>query len=193
MPRSRSRLPSIKQFAVICETPSTLGERHDRYHFSLLADEPEEEPMRWIGRSCVGAAFALVLLSLWVNKAGAWGAVAVGISTDNTVSATVVRKATEAEAREAALQACRTAKGGAENAQSLCAVVGTFENQCVATVGPRWAIAASEQEVREEAIAKFCSPAELRLRGACIKVVASCDRETSQKQCTFSIFGFCVW
>jgi hypothetical protein len=175
------------------ETPNTLGERHNQYHLSLIAHEREEEQMRWIGRSCVGAAFALVLLLLWVNRAGAWGAVAVGISGDNTVSATVVDKATEAEAREAALQACRTAKGGDENARSLCAVVGTFENQCVATVGPSWAIGANEQEARETAIAKFCSPAEPRLRGACIKVNATCDGPPSKKQCTFSIFGYCVW
>ena len=137
--------------------------------------------MTWIGRSSAGAAFALVLLLLWVNRSGAWGAVAVGISADNlnTVSAFVVGKATEAEAREAALQACRTAKSGAENARSLCAVVAAFENQCVATVGPKWAIATNEQQTREDAIAKFCSPAEPRLLGACSHVNATCDQPKS--------------
>jgi hypothetical protein len=133
-----------------------------------------EEQMRWIGRSLSIAGVILVLLAAWMNlrPTGTWGAVAVGISVYNasSVLTTVVGKASEAEAREAVLQACRNNSRAAEDARSACAVVSTFENQCVATVGPRWVIAADEQAARDEAIAKFCSPAEPLLRGPCTQV-----------------------
>ena len=52
-------------------------------------------------RSCFCATYTLVLLFLGVSRAGAWGALAVGVSPDNLQSATapVVGKATEDEAR----------------------------------------------------------------------------------------------
>jgi hypothetical protein len=145
-----------------------------------------------IGKSCVGVAFALILLLLLVNRAGAWGAVAVGMSDNTTISATAAGKATESDAQEAALLACRTpAKGvpassGVDKARSLCAAVTTFQNQCVATAGSQWAIAANEQEAREAVSAKC------RATAGCT-VNAYCDKQPSQKQCTFSIFGYCVW
>ena len=51
-------------------------------------------------RSCFCATYTLVLLFLGVSRAGAWGALAVGVSPDNLQSATapVVGKATEDEA-----------------------------------------------------------------------------------------------
>ena len=124
-------------------------------------------------RPLVGiAGGVLALLAAWMNdrSIGTWGAVAVGISGANSVSTTVVGKVGEADAREAALQGCRTANNANQNARSACAVVGTFEDQCVATVGPRWVIATNEKAARDEAIAKFCSPAEPLVRGACTQV-----------------------
>ncbi len=58
-------------------------------------------------RSCFCATYTLVLLFLGVSRAGAWGALAVGVSPDNLQSATapVVGKATEDEARETAQRA----------------------------------------------------------------------------------------
>jgi len=42
--------------------------------------------------------------------------------------ALIVGKPTEDEARKAALESCRSAKSGSDEAQSACVVVGTFQN-----------------------------------------------------------------
>src|SRR5271165_2170824 len=131
--------------------------------------------MTWTRRSCFCATYALVLLFLGVSRAGAWGALAVGVSPDNlqTAAAPAVGKATEDQAQEAALAACRTAKGGADQARSLCTVVGTFRNQCFALAGPGWSIAADEEAARVEAVAKCrSSPCTLKT-GPCPPVTVS--------------------
>jgi Domain of unknown function (DUF4189) len=127
--------------------------------------------MAWTRRSCFCPTYALVLLLLGVSRAGAWGALAVGASPDNPETAAAVGRATEDEAREAALAACRTAKGGTDQARSLCTVVGTFQNQCFAVAGPAggpgWSIAADEEAARVEAVAKCMIRARRTARRIC--------------------------
>ena len=112
--------------------------------------------MTWVGRVGCGAICVLVLLFSGVNRARAWGALAIGKTYEDiqTATAGVVGKATEDEARQAALELCRTAKNESDAARSACAVVKTFENQCFAFAGPRWVLAANEQAARGLAAAK---------------------------------------
>jgi uncharacterized protein len=141
--------------------------------------------MTWTRRSCFSATYALVWLFFGVSRASAWGALAVGVSPDylQAVTSPVVGKASEDEARETALAACRTAKGGADQARSLCTVVGTFRNQCFATAGPGWSIAADEEAARIEAVAKCrSSPCTLKT-GPCPPVTISARCKVNSSGC----------
>jgi|SRR5271166_2222569 len=135
--------------------------------------------MTWTRRSCFCATYALVLLFLGVSRAGAWGALAVGVSPDNlqTATAPVVGKATEDEAREASLAACRSAKGGADQARSLCTVVG------IAFAGPGWSIAANEEAARVEAVAKCRSSSCTLKTGPCSPVTISARCKVNSSGC----------
>jgi len=141
--------------------------------------------MTWTCRSCFCATYALVLLFLGVSRAGAWGALAVGVSPDNLQSAAApaVGKATEDEAREIALAGCRTAKGGADPARSRCTVVGTFQNQCFAIAGPGWSIAADEEAARVEAVAKCRSSPCMLKTGPCPPVTISARCKVNSSGC----------
>jgi hypothetical protein len=149
--------------------------------------------MTWTRRSCFCATYPLVLLFLGVSRAGAWGALAIGVSPDNLQSATahVVGKATEGEAREAALAACRTAKGEADQARSLCTVVGTFQNQCFALAGPGWSIAADEEAAQVEAVAK-CRSSSCMLKcrsSSCMLKTGPCSPVTISACCKVNSSG----
>ena len=116
--------------------------------------------------SCLGAASMFALSLLGVSQADAWGALAVGAADNNTVTASVIGKATEDEARKSALEVCRTAKNGADKARSACAVVSTFQNQCFAFASAEWVLAANEQTARTEAAAK-CHRATCPINSGC--------------------------
>lgn len=132
--------------------------------------------MTWTRRSCFCLTYALVLLFLEVSRAGAWGALAVA---DNLETAAAVGRATEDEAREVALTACRTAKGATDQARSLCTVVGAFQNQCFAVAGPAggpgWSIAADEDAAGVEAVAK-CRSSPVTISARCKVSSSGCDR-----------------
>ncbi len=100
--------------------------------------------MRPIGRSAIGLVCARALLPLTAGQAEAWGAIAVGASSDDdTVIASALSKATEAEAGDAALEACRTAKTGSDKAPMACTVVRTTQWKCFAIAGSKWAVTAN--------------------------------------------------
>jgi Domain of unknown function (DUF4189) len=141
--------------------------------------------MTWTRRSYFCATYALVLLFLGVSRAGAWGALAVGVSPDNlqTATAHVVGKVTKDKAREAALAACRTAKGEADQARSFCTVVGTFQNQCFALAGPGWSIAADEAAAQVEAVAKCRSSSCTLKTGPCPPVTISARCKVNSSGC----------
>jgi hypothetical protein len=123
--------------------------------------------MRWIGLSGIVAICAVALLSLALDRADAWGALAVGrVPGAGTVTVSVVGKATEDIARKRALKACRTAKNGNDSARSACAVVATFRQECFAFAGAEWAIAADEQSARKTVAAK-CSGGPCTLVSGC--------------------------
>ena len=62
--------------------------------------------MKGIERSCCGGACLVALSFLGVSRADAWGALAIGAPPDRSqaVTASVVGKPTEDEARKAALE-----------------------------------------------------------------------------------------
>jgi len=111
--------------------------------------------MKGIGRSCWGGACLVAVSFLGMSRADAWGALAIGAPADRSqaITASVVGKPTEDEARKAALESCRSAKCGSDKARSACVVVGTFQNQCFAFAGANWVLAATEQAARAQAVA----------------------------------------
>jgi len=123
-------------------------------------------PIKWVGLSVL-LICALTSLYLAAGRSDAWGALAVGRAPGaGAVTVSVVGKNTETIAREAALQACRSAKKGNDAARSACADVATFHLKCFAFAGAEWAIAADEQSARKAAAAK-CS-------GVACTVVSGC-------------------
>jgi hypothetical protein len=90
-----------------------------------------------------------------IAHARGFGAVAVGADPGGSTVTTIVNnKASEDEARLDALRGCVNSSNGSVAARSRCAVVSSFQNQCVASAGRAWAVAATEQDVREEVVAK---------------------------------------
>ena len=138
--------------------------------------------MTLISRSCSGALSAAILLLGISTRSDAWVAIAIGATPDNAeVSSSIVAgKPTERAARDGALEACRNA--GGDKAKSRCAVVGAFQNQCVAVAGSAWESAADETIAREQAIAKCLAAATPRGNPApatllaCGAVKSRCDK-----------------
>jgi hypothetical protein len=130
-------------------------------------------------------AFALCL----PGQAGAAGALAVGLPDD------VVRggftygfsydKPDEQTAQQDALQQCRTTKDAAQDAKlrSLCSVVRTFSNQCVAvamdprngTPGVGWAIAGVLRDAEAQAMADCRRTDGGELAAGCVIDHSGCD------------------
>ena len=131
-------------------------------------------PIKRIGLSAFLLICVLTFLYQVGSRSHAWGALAVGKAPGaGAVTVSVVGKNTENIAREAALQACRSAKNGTEAARSACAIVATFHRKCFAFAGGEWAIAADETAARKAAAAKC--------RGAACTVVSGCGARTAWK------------
>ncbi len=137
--------------------------------------------------ACIAASLLAASL-LSATAARADGALAVGfpanVSKDGFAYGFSHNIRTPAEARREALDACRTTTAAAQSAKSLCMVVGTFSNECVAvamdpkngTPGVGFAIAADRATAEERALA-FCTATEgVDRRGACKIDKSACDR-----------------
>ena len=131
--------------------------------------------MKGIGRSCCGGACLVAVSFLGVSRAGAWGALAIGAPLDRSqvITAGVVGKPTEDEARKAALESCRAVKNGSDQARAACVVVGTFENKCFAFAGANWVLSETEQVARVQASANCY--------GRTCTVSSGCDGEISRQ------------
>src|SRR6266849_4323036 len=104
-------------------------------------------------------ALGLLAVALLPHPAVAEGALAIGLPNDVTKDGVALgwntNSPTAAEARQKALAACRDVKNSTDAARSLCTIVGTFHNQCVAgaedpdagTPGVGWAVAAEKKSV----------------------------------------------
>src|SRR5260370_8604449 len=81
-------------------------------------------------------ALGLLAVALLPHPAVAEGALAIGLPNDVTKDGVALgwntNSPTAAEARQKALAACRDVKNSTDAARSLCTIVGTFHNQCVA-------------------------------------------------------------
>jgi len=142
-------------------------------------------------RRAACARVAIVLLAgaaLWPRAGAAEGALAVGlpanVAAEGFAYGYVLNQSGAAAAGEAALKDCRAeAPGVDKRAQALCAVVGTFRNQCFAvamdpqdaTPGVGWAIAASGQAAGSQALAKCVATAGESRRDACKVTHSGCD------------------
>jgi len=90
---------------------------------------------------------------------------------------------TAAEARQKALAGCRDVKNSTDAARSLCTIVGTFHNQCVAgaedpdagTPGVGWAVAADKKTAEQQALAMCQAKSPPARRAACKVMTSGCD------------------
>ena len=107
------------------------------------------------------------------------GAVALGepsdIAKDGVAIFTQVNAATSEAAKEEALVGCKS-MNASDTSKSLCKIVATFENQCVAeamdpvsgTPGFGWAMARDSNTSREQALANCRDTAGPTRQSACV-------------------------
>jgi len=127
------------------------------------------------------AALAL----LWPRHARAEGAIALGITGDIAADGYSiginVNSDTEQEARDAALNWCRS--HGAKDTEDKCQILTTFHHQCAAeaqdpkpgTPGAGWAIAADKDTAEKMAMTTCFATAGKDRVGACKIVSSVCD------------------
>ena len=139
------------------------------------------------GARAVLAAIFLLTLS-WPSGAAADGALAVGVPADVAKSGFdygfTNNRSSADDAKTTALELCR--KPGptkSKVAMPLCAVVGSYRDQCVAvamdpqagTPGVGWAIAADKRSAEAQALAKCEATAGPGRRAACKVDSSGCD------------------
>ena len=143
-------------------------------------------------RRCVQPLLALLLVScsaLFPNGAAAEGALAVGLPLDvaeeGFTYGYVTNRDTAEEARDKALDLCRTTKDAARDPKlrSLCKVVEEFKDQCVAvawdpapgTPGVGWAVADDLRTAEKAALDRCVETAGASRRSACVVDKSRCD------------------
>jgi predicted dinucleotide-binding enzyme len=122
-----------------------------------------------------------LMLSLAMAGHGlAAGAVAVGepadISQDGVAIYTFVNAPNAETAKARALEGCKGLQNASQTSRSLCKVVASFENQCVAealdpqdgTPGFGWAMAGNSQEAKRQALSNCRDTAGPTRQDACI-------------------------
>ena len=132
-------------------------------------------------------AFVLIAVALLSGPAVAEGALAIGLPKDVTKDGIALgwhtNAPTAAEARQKALAGCRDVKNSTEAARSLCKIVGTFHDQCVAgaedpdpgTPGVGWAVAADKKNAEQQAFAMCQAKSPPARRAACKVMTSGCD------------------
>jgi hypothetical protein len=126
------------------------------------------------------SAAALSILMITNNACMAAGATAVGepadIAKDGVAIFTQVNAADSKTAKAQALAGCKGLSNASDTSKSLCKVVATFENQCVAqaldpqsgTPGFGWAMAADPKAAKEQALSNCRDTAGPTRQDACI-------------------------
>jgi len=132
-------------------------------------------------------AFGFLALALLPGPAVAEGALAIGLPSDVAKDGIALgwntNSPTAAEARQRALAGCRDVKNSTEAARSLCKIVGTFHDQCVAgaedpdagTPGVGWAVAADKKTAEQQALAMCQTKSPPARRAACKVMTSGCD------------------
>jgi Domain of unknown function (DUF4189) len=132
-------------------------------------------------------ALGLIAVALLPGPAVAEGALAIGLPNDVTKDGIALgwntNSPTAAEARQRALAGCRDVKNSTDAARSLCTIVGTFHNQCVAgaedpdpgTPGVGWAVATDKKTAEQQALAMCQAKSPPARRAACKVMTSGCD------------------
>ena len=135
------------------------------------------------------SVFAALLLAAagLPHPALAEGALAIGLPSDVSKDGIALGwntdSPTAAEARQKALAGCRDVKNSTEAARSLCKIVGTFHDQCVAgaedpdpgTPGVGWAVAPDKKTAEQQAFAMCQAKSPPARRAACKVMTSGCD------------------
>jgi len=132
-------------------------------------------------------ALGLIAVALLPGPAVAEGALAIGLPNDVTKDGIALgwntNSPTAAEARQRALAGCRDVKNSTDAARSLCTIVDTFHNQCVAgaedpdpgTPGVGWAVATDKKTAEQQALAMCQAKSPPARRAACKVMTSGCD------------------
>ena len=140
--------------------------------------------------SLLAAATVIAVLAsaIMVPRAAmADGAIAVGFPADVVKSGFSygyhVNAKTRGDARNGAFDSCRDNKVAPESARTLCTLVGSFKDECVAiamdpkagTPGVGFAIAADKETAEERALAFCTATAGKDRKGFCKIDASACD------------------
>ena len=130
--------------------------------------------MKGIGRSCWGGACLVAVSFLWMSRADAWGALAIGAPPDRSqaITTSVVGKPTEDEARRLHRVVSLREEWIRRGAIGLRSG-STFQNQCFAFAGANWVLAATEQAAQVQAVANCY--------GRACTVSSGCDGQSNRQ------------
>lgn len=142
--------------------------------------------------AAIAALSLLTTVLLWSGQAVAEGAVAVGIAPGGAQHGYAVGFALnskdEAQARTAAINACKKSTGSNPAAQEKCAVVATFHNQCVAsaldpqngTPGAGWGVADTQKQADAIALDRCRKTAGAARRKFCVVEDRHCEGKAAK-------------
>ena len=130
----------------------------------------------------------ILALLLPASAALADGAVAVGVPPSGVAKAGFAwgrntNSPSVEAASDRALNNCRTAKEGSEEARRACKLFMSFNNQCVAlaidpaagTPGVGWAVAPQKETAERQALANCRKTAGAGREGSCVISDTACD------------------
>jgi hypothetical protein len=130
-------------------------------------------------RMLIGATALAFCLTL-NGRCIAAGAVAVGqpsdIAKDGVAIFTQVDAGSAEQAKQKAMEGCKTLSNASNTSKALCKIVATFENQCVAqsidpdsgTPGFGWAMARNSKLAKEQALSNCRDTAGPTRQNACV-------------------------
>jgi hypothetical protein len=132
-------------------------------------------------------AFSLIAVVHLPGLAVAEGALAIGLPNDVAKEGIALgwntNSPTSSEAGQKALASCRKTEPSTDTARSLCTIISTFHDQCVAgaedpdpgTPGVGWAVAADKKTAQQRALAMCKAKSPPARRAACKVITSGCD------------------
>jgi hypothetical protein len=143
--------------------------------------------MKKFGSRHISVVWILMAQALWAVPGNAAGALAVGVAPGGAQTGFSYGvngdQATDDIAGKSALTACKSAKESNAAAQSRCALIGKYSNQCAViamdpkdgTPGVGWAIAANSAAAAHQAVASCEATAGPGRAGTCTVSATRCD------------------
>jgi len=132
-------------------------------------------------------ATACAAAAMWPVAASADGALAIGrppdVASQGFAFGMVSNIPNAGQASDRALDLCRNAKGASGDARSLCQVVQTIHQQCIAvamdpakgTPGAGWAVANDKKTAESQALTQCYDTAGADRRSFCVVSGSMCD------------------